>query len=120
MKRIADIRFWILWLIGVIIAVAVNLCSSWSEDILLLDVAFALSLITIAIIHKFRKRTALCNILFWLGYNVLLCYGLLFKSEGGAGLTWWFYLLCLNVLQFIVLTVYSIISIIKNKKQSAT
>ena len=98
-------------------AVIVCLCSSWSEDISLLAVAFALSLIAIAIIHKFKNRTALCNILFCLGYNAVLSYGLLFKSEGGAGLTWWFYLLCLNALQFIVLVVYSIILIIGKKNQ---
>lgn len=113
--KLTDKRFWILWYIGVIMAVTVCLCSSWSEDTLLLAVAFALSMIAIAIIHKFRNRTALCNILFWLGYNAVLSYGLLFKSEGGAGLTWWFYLLCLNGLQFIVLVVYSIILIIGKK-----
>lgn len=84
-------------------AVTVCLCSTWSEDTLLLAVAFALSLIAIAIIRKYRNRTALCNILFWFGYNAVLSYGLLFKSDGGTGLTWWFYLLCLNTLQFIVL-----------------
>ena len=94
-------QFWLLWLIGAVMTLSVCLCSSWREDTLLLAAAFALSLISIAIIHKFRNHTALCNILFWLGYNALLCYGLLFKSEGGAGLTWWFYLLCPNVLQFI-------------------
>lgn len=118
--KLTDKRFWILWLIGVIMAVSVSLCSSWSEDTLFLAVAFALSLIAIAIIHKFRNHTALCNIIFWLGYNALLCYELLFKSEGGAGLTWWFYLLCLNTLQFIVLAVYSIILIIGKKNQSPT
>lgn len=101
-------------------AVSVCLCSSWSEDTLLLAVAFALSLIAIAIIHKFKNRTALCNILFWLGYNVLLSYGLLFKSDGGAGLTWWIYLLCLNALQFIILAVYSLILIIGKMTQSTT
>lgn len=115
-----DNRFWLLWIIGAIMAVSVCLCSSWSEDTLLLAVAFALSLIAIAIIRKFRYRTALCNIIFWLGYNSLLSYGLLFKSEGGAGLTWWFYLLCLNVLQFIIVAAYSIISIIRRNNQSAT
>lgn len=113
--KLIDKYFGIFWLIGVIMAVTVCLCSSWSEDTLLLAVAFALSLIAIAIIHKFRNRTALCNILFWLGYNAVLSYGLLFKSEGGAGLTWWFYLLCLNTLQFIVLAAYSIILIIGRK-----
>lgn len=101
-------------------ALSICLCSSWSDDTLLLAVAFALSLIAIAIIHKFRNRTALRNILFWLGYNALLSFGLLFKSEGGAGLTWWFYLLCLNALQFISLVVYSIILIIEKKNQSPT
>lgn len=115
-----DNRFWLLWIIGAIMAVSVCLCSSWSEDTLLLAVAFALSLIAIAIIRKFRYRTALYNIIFWLGYNFLLSYGLLFKSEGGAGLTWWFYLLCINTLQFIVLAVYSIILIIGKKNQSPT
>lgn len=61
--KLRNKRFWILWIIGAIMAVSVCLCSSWSEDILLLAVAFALSLIAIAIIHKFRNRTALCNIL---------------------------------------------------------
>lgn len=117
--KLTDKRFWVLWLIGAIIAVAVSLCSSWSEDTSLLAVAFALSLIAIAIIRKFRYRTALCSILFWLVYNALLSFGLLFKSEGGAGLTWWFYLLCLNTVQFIGLSVYSIILIIK-KNQSPT
>ncbi len=98
-------------------ALSVCLCSSWSEDTLLLVVAFVLSLIAIAIIRKFRYRTALCNIIFWLGYNAVLSYGLLFKSDGGAGLTWWFYMLCLNTLQFIVLAVYYIILIIEKKNQ---
>ena len=98
-------------------ALSVCLCSSWSEDTLLLVVAFVLSLIAIAIIRKFRYRTALCNIIFWLGYNAVLSYGLLFKSDGGAGLTWWFYMLCLNTLQFIVLAVYYIILIIEKMNQ---
>lgn len=116
MKRITDKnRFWLLWIIGAIMAVTVCLCSTWSEDTLLLAVAFVLLQIAIAIIRKLRYRTALCNIIFWLGYNSLLSYRLLFKSEGGAGLTWWFYLLCLNALQFIVLVVYSIILIIGKK-----
>ncbi len=101
-------------------AVSVCLCSSWSEDTLLLAVAFALSLIAIAIIHKFRNRTALCNILFWLGYNAVLSYGLLFKSEGGAGLTWWFYLLFLNALQFITLAIYSTALVYRKKKQKCS
>lgn len=116
MKRITDKRFWLLWITGAIIAFAVCLCSSWNEDTLLLAVAFALSLIAVAGCHKSGKRTALYNILFWLGYNAPLSYGLLFKSEGGSGLTWWFYLLCLNALQFIVLTVYSIISFCGKRK----
>lgn len=118
--KLTDKRFWILWLICATLSIAVCLCSSWNEDTLLLVVAFALSLIAIAIIHKFRNRTALCNILFWLGYNALLSYGLLFKSDGGAGLTWWFYLLCLNVLQFIILAVYSIILSIGKNNQPPT
>lgn len=113
-------RFWILWIIGAIMALSVCLCSPWSEDTLLLAVAFALSLIAIAIIRKFRYRTALCNILFWLGYNAVLSYGLLFKSKYGSGLAWWFYLLCFNCLQFIVLVVYSIILVIGKRNQSPT
>ena len=118
MNRITDKRFWILWFIGAIMALVVCLRSPWCEDTFLLAVAFSLSLIAIAIIHKLKKRTALSNIIFWLGYNALLSFGLLFKSDGGAGLTWWFFLLCLNTLQFIVLTVYSIILIIGKKNQS--
>lgn len=118
--KLTDKRFWILWLIGAIMALAVCSCSSWGEDTLLLAVAFALSLIAVAICHKVNGLTAFYNILFWLGYNVLLSYGLLFNSEGGSGLTWWFYLLCLNVLQFIIVAAYSIISIIRSNNQSAT
>lgn len=117
MNRITDKRFWILWFIGAIMALAVCIRSTWCEDTFLLAVAFSLSLIAIAIIHKLKKRTALCNILFWLGYNALLSYGLLFKSDGGAGLAWWFYLLCLNSLQFIILAVYSIILSIRRNNQ---
>ena len=113
--KLTDKRFWLLWIIGIIMAVTVCLCSSWSEDTLILAVAFALSLIVVAFCHKASKRAAWCNILFWLGYNTLLSYGLLFKSKYGSGLTWWFFLLCLNTLQFIVLTAYSIISICRKK-----
>jgi len=108
-------RFWLLWIIGAIAAVTACLCSSWSEDTLLLAVAFALSLIAVAFCHKASKRVACYNILFWLGYNALFSYGLLFKSKYGSGLTWWFFLLCLNTLQSIVLTAYSIISICRKK-----
>ena len=69
--KLIDKCFLILWLIGVIMAVTVCLCSSWSEDISLLAVAFALSLISIAIIRKFRYRTALCNII--LGWDIIPC-----------------------------------------------
>ncbi len=110
-------RFWLLWVIGAVMAVMVCSCYSWDEDTLLLAVVFALSLIAVAFCHKASKRVAGYNILFWLGYNVLLSYGLLFKSKYGSGLTWWFYMLCLNCLQFIILTIYSVFSIYKKKKQ---
>ena len=56
-----DNRFWLLWIIGAIMAVSVCLCSSWSEATLLLAVAFVLSVIAIAICQKASKNTSLCK-----------------------------------------------------------
>lgn len=116
--NLTDKRFWILWIIGAIMAVTVCLCSSWSEDTLLLAVAFALSLIVVAFCHKSCKRAAGYNILFWLGYNALLSYELLFNNKYGSGFTWWFFLLILNLVQFLVLAVYLMVKHIGNRRMN--
>jgi len=71
--KLRDKRSWIYWIIGTIMALAVCLHSLWSEDTLLLAVAFALSLIAIAICQKLSKRTSLYNILFYFGWDIMLC-----------------------------------------------
>ncbi len=50
-------------------------------------------------------------------YNAILVYNLIFNSYGGAGFTWWFYLLILNGLHSIVLLIYFFVTCIRNKSK---
>lgn len=102
--------FWILW--GVLLVVMVGCCifEGWSEDTALLGGTYALSLLSTWLCHKVRPITAFGNLIVMVVYNAILSYNLVFNSQYGAGLTWWFFALLLNTIHSIVLIIVAIIS----------
>ena len=104
-----DIRFWIAWLVLLLLAVVSCIVEGWSVDTALLGVAYALSLLSTWLCHRVRPRTAFVNLIVMIAYNAILSYNLVFNSQYGAGLTWWFLALLLNTLQSFSLLVYILI-----------
>ena len=104
-----DIRFWIAWLVLLLLAITSCMVQGWSEDTGLLGAAYALSLLSTWLCHGVRSRSALVNLIVMITCNVILSYNLVFNSQYGAGLTWWFLALLLNTLQSFSLLVYILI-----------
>ena len=102
--------FWILW--GVLLVVMVGCCifEGWSEDTALLGGTYALSLLSTWLCHKAKPKAAFVNLIVMIAYNAILSYNLVFNSQYGAGLTWWFFALLLNTIHSIVLIIVAIIS----------
>lgn len=102
--------FWILW--GVLLVVMVGCCifEGWSEDIALLGAAYALSLLSTWLCHKAKPKAAFVNLIVMIAYNAILSYNLVFNSQYGAGLTWWFFALLLNTIHSIGLMIFALLS----------
>lgn len=114
--KLTDKRFWIAW--GVLFVLLFGCCISegWHEDTALLGVAYALSLLSIWLCRKERPRVAYANLIVMVVYNAILAYNLVFNSQYGCGMTWWFYALLLNTVHSIALLTFVIASRIKQKK----
>ena len=109
-----DKRFWIVWLVLLILAIVSCMAGGWSEDTVLLGAAYMLSLLSTWLCHRVRPRAAFGNLIVMIAYNAVLSYNLVFNSHYGAGLTWWFFILLLNTFHSICLLIYtSIIRFIK-------
>ena len=109
-----DIRFWIVWLVLLILAIVSCMAGGWSDDTVLLGAAYMLSLLSTWLCHRVRARVAFGNLIVMIAYNAVLSYNLVFNSHYGAGLTWWFFILLLNTFHSIGLLIYtSIIRFIK-------
>lgn len=107
-------RFWIVWLVLLILAIVSCMAGGWNEDTALLGATYALSLLSAWLCHRIRPRVALDNMIVMIAYNAILSYNLVFNSRDGAGLTWWFFILLLNTIHSIGLLIYtSIIRFIK-------
>lgn len=115
-----DKRFWICWTVLMLLMVGVAWIEGWSEDIALLSVAYALSLLSIWLYHKVKPRFAFGNLVVMICYNGILEYNLLFNSQYGTGLTWWFFALLLNTIHSIVLFAFTINGIIKLRSKKLT
>lgn len=102
--------FWILW--GVLLVVMVGCCifEGWSEDTALLGGTYALSLLSTWLCHRVRPRVAYGNLIAMVVYNAILAYNLVFNSQYGAGLTWWFFALLLNTIHSIGLMIFVLLS----------
>lgn len=112
--KLTDNRFWIVWLVLLILAIVSCMAGGWNEDTALLGAAYTLSLLSAWLCHRVRPRAALGNLIVMIAYNAILSCNLVFNSRDGAGLTWWFFILLLNTIHSIGLLIYtSIIRFIK-------
>ena len=104
--KLTDKRFWIAWLVFLILAIVSSLAEGLNEDTALLGVAYMLSLLSTWLCHRVRPRAALGNLIVMIAYNAILSYNLVFNSRYGVGLTWWFYALLLNIIHSIAVLLY--------------
>lgn len=107
--KLTDKRFGIAWLVLLLLAIVNCMAEGGSEDIALLGVAYALSLLSTWLCHKAKPKAAFVNLIMMIAYNAILSYNLVFNSQYGAGLTWWFYAVLLNAIHSIALLGYSFI-----------
>lgn len=111
--KLTDKRFWIAWLVLLLLVIVSCIAEGWSEDIALLGAAYALSLLSTWLCHKAKPKAAFGNLIVMIAYNAILSYNLVYNSQYGAGLTWWFFALLLNTIHSIVLMIFTFISTYK-------
>lgn len=104
-----DKRFWIAWLVFLLLAIVSCMAGGWNEDTALLGAAYMLSLLSTWLCYRVRPRAALGNLIVMIAYNAILSYNLVFNSHYGAGLTWWFFVLFMNTIHSICLLIYILI-----------
>ena len=85
--KLTDKRFWIAWLVLLLLVIVSCMAEGWSEDTVLLGAAYALSLLSAWLCHRVRLRVAFGNLIVMILYNAILSYNLIFNSNYGAGLT---------------------------------
>ena len=105
--KLTDKRFWIVWLVLLLLVIVSCITEGWNEDTALLGAAYALSLLSAWLCHRVRPRVAFGNLIVMFAYNAVLSYNLVFNSIYGAGLTWWFFILLLNTIYSIGLLIYT-------------
>ena len=67
--RLTDKRFWIVWLVLLILAIVSCMAGGSNEDSALLGSAYALSLLSTWLCHKVRPKTAFVNLIVMTVYN---------------------------------------------------
>ena len=107
--KLTDKRFWIAWLVLFILAIVSCMTGGWNEDTALLSAAYTLSLLSAWVCHRVRARVAYGNLIVMFVYNAILAYNLVFNSQSGAGMTWWFYAVLLNTVHSIALLIYTLV-----------
>lgn len=109
--KLTDKRFfWIAWRVLLVLMVGCCISEGWSEDTALLGGGYALSLLSTWLCHRVRPRTAFGNLIVMIAYNAILSCNLVFNSQYGAGLTWWFLALLLNTIHSIGLMIFTLVS----------
>lgn len=114
--KLTNKRFWIAWGVLLILMVVCCLSEGWREDTALQGGAYALSLLSTWLCHRERPRVAYANLIVMIVYNAILAYNVVFNSQYGGGMTWWFYALLLNTIHSIALLTFAVASRIKQKK----
>ena len=109
-KKLPNKRFWIAWPVLLLLVIVSCIAEGWSEDIALLGAAYALSLLSTWLCHKAKPKAAFVNLIVMIAYNAILSYNLVFNSQYGAGLTWWFFALLLNTIHSIGLMIFALLS----------
>ena len=84
--KLTDKRFWIAWLVLLLLAIVCCMAEGWNEDTASLGAAYTLSLLSAWLCHRIRPRAALGNLIVMMAYNAILSYNLVFNSRYGAGL----------------------------------
>lgn len=107
--KLTDKRFWTAWFVLLLLAIVSCMAESWSEDTALLGGGYALSLLSTFLCQKVRPRTAIGNLIVMTVYNAILSCNLVFNSQYGAGLTWWFFALLLNTVHSLSLLLYTFV-----------
>ncbi len=74
----------------------------------LLCAAYALSLLSTWLCYKAKPKAAFVNLIVMIAYNAMLSYNLVFNSQYGTGLTWWFFVLLLNTIHSIGLMIFTL------------
>ena len=105
--KLTNKRFWVAWLILLLLAIVSCIIEEWNEDAALLGVTYALSLLSTWLCQRVKPRTAFGNLIVMIVYNAILSYNLIFNSHYGARLTWWFFILLLNTIYSIGLLIYT-------------
>ena len=113
--KLTDKRFWIAWLVLLILAIVCWMAGGWNEDTGLLGAAYMLPLLSAWLCHRVRPSVVFGNLIVMLAYNAILSYNLVFNSLYGAGFTWWFFALLLNAIHSIGLLIFILISSKKRK-----
>ena len=106
-KKLPNKRFWIDGFVLLLLVIVSCIGEGWSEDIALLGAAYALSLLSTWLCHKAKPKAAFVNLIVMIAYNAILSYNLVFNSQYGAGLTWWFFSLLLNTIHSIGLMIFT-------------
>lgn len=107
--KLTDKRFWIAWLVLFLMAIVCCMAEEWIEDTALLGGAYALSLLSTWLCHKAKPKAAFVNLIVMIAYNAILSFNLVFNSQYGAGLTWWFLVLLLNTVHSLSLLLYTFV-----------
>lgn len=67
--KLTNKRFWIVWLVLLILAIVSCMAGGWNEDTALLGAAYTLSLLSAWLCHRIRPRAALGNMIVIIAYN---------------------------------------------------
>ena len=86
-----------------------------SDNLLLYLSSIICILLTIYQIFNRQKKAGILSAIVLLGYSLPLYYLFFFHSEYGAGLTYWFYLLVLNLIYILATVAHIILKYIKGK-----
>ena len=85
------------------------------SDNQILYISSVVCLILLLLSFKFSRQFGVINFVVFILYNAILYFNLIYKSEGGSGFLWWFYLIILTVVQILILGIYIGIKYFKKK-----
>ena len=82
----------------------------------LLFVSSVICLFVVAASFKVNKKAGKINGLIFFLYSLPLYYCFFYKNPGGSGFVWWLYLLVLNLIHVLGLSIYISTKLLSQKK----